>query len=62
MAPDTEYVLIVHTDRDIHIEEGLFQPVDIHRYVERHRMSPEWVEMITKQEFNDRLDRMLTEF
>ncbi|WP_426449890.1 hypothetical protein ACP26L_33330 [Paenibacillus sp. S-38] len=67
MQIESEYILIVHTNDDIHIrsvlmENDLAEAMDLRRYAERHHSRAEWVEMITKEEFNDRLDRMLSEF
>ncbi|AEI45928.1 hypothetical protein [Paenibacillus mucilaginosus] len=67
MQIESEYVLIVHTDDDIHIrsvlmEGDLAEAMDLRRYAERHHSRAERVEMITKEEFNARLDRMLSEF
>jgi hypothetical protein len=58
----SDYILIIHTGSDIIIEEDIDEQFDIYRYTDSNKMQFEDFEFITKQEFNERLDQMLSEY
>lgn len=53
------YVLIVKTENDVIVENVNEESFNIPRFMREKQLVPESIEMITKREFNRRLDEVL---
>ncbi|NHN31838.1 hypothetical protein [Paenibacillus agricola] len=62
MQTQTDYILIIHTGNDLLIEEDIDGHFDIDSYMKEMQVQFHEYELITKHEFNKRLDQMLGEY